>query len=375
MTLDRRRCLRGVAAGTVSLLTPLWLRAQPTTPAAAHRPLVWAADAPWRAWTLTTTVEVRDPGRETQVWLPLPSLSTPWQQTVTHTFQTQGEAHLRADGRYGAQMLHVRFARDERRPTVTLTTTVRTRDRASPWASPVARTAPVLTAAERRFWLAPTEWLPTDGIVRKTALEAVGSARSDRARAERIYDWVVRNAWREPTTRGCGPGDIRTMLETGNLGGKCADINALFVGLCRSAGLPARDVYGVRVAPSAFGYRQLGAPSEQLSGAQHCRAEVWLEGAGWCAMDPADVTKVMRHEFPDWIRDPRDPRVEPVRQALFGGWEGNWVGWNMAHDLDLPGARGPRLPFLMYPVAEVDGERLDSYSPNDFRYRIVAARA
>jgi hypothetical protein len=83
----------------------------------------------------------------------------------------------------------------------------------------------------------------------------------------------------------------------------------------------------------------------------------------------------MRHEFPDWIRDPRDPRVEPVRQALFGGWEGNWVGWNMAHDLDLPGARGPRLPFLMYPVAEVDGERLDSYSPNDFRYRIVAARA
>ena len=48
--------------------------------------------------------------------------------------------------------------------------------------------------------------------------------------------------------RGCGVGDIRAMLETGNLGGKCADLNALFVGLARAAGIPARDVYGVRVA-------------------------------------------------------------------------------------------------------------------------------
>ena len=38
------------------------------------------------------------------------------------------------------------------------------------------------------------------------------------------------------------------MLETGNLSGKCADLNALYVGLCRAVGVPARDVYGVRVA-------------------------------------------------------------------------------------------------------------------------------
>ena len=55
------------------------------------------------------------------------------------------------------------------------------------------------------------------------------------------------------------------MLETGNLGGKCADLNALFAGLCRSVGVPARDYYGLRVAPSAFGYRELGGnPSDLL---------------------------------------------------------------------------------------------------------------
>ena len=73
---------------------------------------------------------------------------------------------------------------------------------------------------------------------------------SDLEKARAIYDWIVENTFRDPKTRGCGVGDIRFMLESKNLSGKCADLNALYVGLARAAGLPARDVYGVRVAPS-----------------------------------------------------------------------------------------------------------------------------
>jgi len=43
------------------------------------------------------------------------------------------------------------------------------------------------------------------------------------------------------------------MLESKDLGGKCADLNALYVGLARAAGLPARDVYGIRIAKSDLG--------------------------------------------------------------------------------------------------------------------------
>ena len=78
-----------------------------------------------------------------------------------------------------------------------------------------------------------------------------------------------------PRYAAAAPATSRSMLETGNLGGKCADLNAIFVGMCRSVGVPARDVYGVRVAPSAFGYRELGANSANLKGAQHCRAEAY----------------------------------------------------------------------------------------------------
>src|SRR5690606_35031580 len=125
----------------------------------------------------------------------------------------------------------------------------------------------------------------------------------------------------------------------GNLGGKCADINALFVGLCRSVGVPARDVYGIRMAPSSFGYQQLGSNSAKLTGAQHCRAEVYLQAHGWTAMDPADVAKVMRQETPVWIKNLSDPLIAPVNAGLYGAWEGNWMAYNTAHDVKLPGSR------------------------------------
>jgi hypothetical protein len=80
----------------------------------------------------------------------------------------------------------------------------------------------------------------------------------------------------------------------------------------------------------------------------------------------------MREETPTWIKSVRDPLVAPVYQALYGGWEGNWVGFNMAHDVQLPGSRMGKLGFLMYPQAEDKQGRFDAYAPDDFRYQITA---
>jgi len=221
--------------------------------------------------------------------------------------------------------------------------------------------------------LAPAELMPLDGIVRKTALEATQGASGDVEKVRAIYQWVVARAHREPKVRGCGTGDIKTMLETGDLGGKCADLNAIFVGLCRSVGVPARDLYGLRLVPSAFGYRELGGNPANLKGAQHCRAEVFLRQHGWVAMDPADVLKVMRQETPEWIKDASHPLVAPVMKGLFGSWEGNWVAYNMAHDVTLPHGSGKgTLPFLMYPQGENSSGRFDELAPDAFRYTISA---
>jgi transglutaminase-like putative cysteine protease len=157
------------------------------------------------------------------------------------------------------------------------------------------------------------------------------------------------------------------MLETGNLTGKCADLNALYVGLARAAGLPARDVYGVRLADSKFGYRSLGR-SGDITKAQHCRAEVWLAGFGWAPVDPADVRKVVLEEKPGLTL--ADEVVVAARQTLFGAWEMNWLAYNFAHDLALPGSAEPKIPFLMYPQGENAAGRFDSLDAATFVYKL-----
>ena len=229
--------------------------------------------------------------------------------------------------------------------------------------------AAALSDADRKLYTSATALIPTDGMVKATSDKIVGNASSDLEKAQKLYDWVVENTFRNAKTRGCGIGDVASMLKTDNLNGKCADLNALLVGLARAQGIPARDVYGIRVVPSQFGFKALGAGSENVTKAQHCRAEVWLSGSGWTPVDPADVRKVVLEEPPGNLAV-GDAKVPAARKTLFGAWEGNWLAYNFAHDVALPGSNGPRLGFLMYPQAEVAGLRLDCLDPDTFRYTI-----
>ena len=362
--LARRNFLRNTALAAVSTALPAINFAQ-TAAARQFNP----QPGNWRTFELTTRVDIAKPQGSTRVWLPIASVNTDWQKSLESSFSSNGKAQITADGQYGARMLYVEFADNVAKPFVELTSRIQTQNRATNW----SQTSPATDdAASLKFWTQPTSLLPTDGIVRKTAQEAIKGAHTDAEKVQKLYNWIVANTFREPKVRGCGEGDIKTMLETGNLGGKCADLNALFVGLCRSVGIPARDVYGLRVAPSAFGYKELGGNSASLKGAQHCRSEVFVKGQGWVGMDPADVAKVMRQETPEWIKSPQNALVAPVNKALFGGWEGNWIAFNTAHDVSLPHAKGPKLGFFMYPTAENAGGRLDSYAPDDFKYQISA---
>ena len=364
----RRSLLAGGAALSALMSAPRWLHAQTLSAAAPGERRFDPQPGPWRSFEVTTQVTLADPVGESRIWLPVPSVDSPWQQSLESRLSSNGRARVLSDGAQGVRMVYAEFAAGVA-PVLEVTSRVRTRNRADLGS---ARRHPREDAATLRHYTRATRLLPTDGIVRETALAATRGATGDVAKARALYDWVVANAWREPQVRGCGEGDIKTMLETGNLGGKCADINALFVGLCRAVGLPARDVYGLRLVPSAFGYKELSGNPASLKGAQHCRAEVYLQAHGWVAMDPADVAKVMRLETPEWIKRTDHPVVAPVYRALFGGWEGNWLAWNTAHDVQLPGAQHGELNFLMYPTAETEEGRVDAYAPDAFRYTITA---
>ena len=58
--------------------------------------------------------------------------------------------------------------------------------------------------------------------------------------------------------------------------------------------------------------------------------------------------------------------------ALSGAWEADWLAYNFARDVVLPGVAGPTLEFLMYPQAEAASVRIDCLDPDNFRYTITA---
>jgi hypothetical protein len=50
----------------------------------------------------------------------------------------------------------------------------------------------------------------------------------------------------------------------------------------------------------------------------------------------------------------------------------NWMAYNFAHDVALPGSSGPLVNFFMYPQAETAEGRLDCLDPDKFRYEIIS---
>jgi transglutaminase-like putative cysteine protease len=248
MTTVRRTFLKNTATLAVASILPTINFAQGTPAQRQFNP----QPGQWRSFEVTTRVDILQPEGITRVWLPVPSVDADWQHSLDNAFSTNGSARMSSDAHYGAKMLYVEFAAGEKQPFVEITSRIQTQNRAVNWATKQAVHA---DAASLKAWTRPTALLPTDGIVRDTALKATQGAKTEVEKVRKIYDWVVSNTYREPTVRGCGEGDIKTMLETGNLGGKCADLNAIFVGMCRSMGIPARDVYGIRLVPSAFGYK------------------------------------------------------------------------------------------------------------------------
>ncbi len=330
----------------------------------------FASDSKWRMFEVTTRLEVTEAVGAVRAWVPVPLLtSTDYFEREPDSWSGnyKGARAIQYD-KYGTGIVFAEWAPGEKNPVLEVKSRFMTRDRRvdlSEKPNPRIKENPAVLS----YFKQPSKLIRTDGIVAATSKGIVAGLKKDVDKAQAIYDWIVDNTFRDSKVKGCGIGDISTMLESGYLGGKCADLNALYVGLARAAGLPARDVYGIRVAASKE-FKSLGK-ADDVTGAQHCRAEVYLNGYGWVPVDPADVRKVVLEEnLPGEPLPLDDPKVKKAREKLFGAWEMNWLPYNCAHDVRLPKSNGPELGYLMYPQSETANGRKDSLDAKNFSYTI-----
>lgn len=161
--------------------------------------------------------------------------------------------------------------------------------------------------------------------------------------ATAIYDWIVETMYRDPEVKGCGLGEVKALLK--KPGGKCADVHSVFVTLARAAGVPAREVFGIRLPNGKEG---------DMTEAQHCWAEFHMPGYGWVVVDPADARKAILEKKISL------ETAKPHRDYCFGAVDENRIAFGTGRDIRLnPPQKGEPSTYFIYPYAEADGKPLN----------------
>lgn len=211
-----------------------------------------------------------------------------------------------------------------------------------------------------QLYLGATRLGPIDGKIKELADQITQGKTTVLSKARAIYDWTCENTYRNPETMGCGVGDVYQFLK--EPGGKCADISSIYVALARAAGVPTREVFGIR---------QGKADVQDISKWQHCWAEFYLPGYGWVPVDPADVRKMMLKENLAFS----DSKTRVWQEYFWGGVDAFRIKLGEGRDLLLnPQHTGAPVNYLMYPYAQIGTRTLDWLDPKSFKYQIMYYR-
>ncbi len=290
--------------------------------------------------TIAVTIAAADDSKDVKIWLPYPV-----SDNVQDISDVKIEGNFSKDGIYrekktGNLALYAEWTKPAKNRMITLTFNAVGRELLKKDFPSEESEIPL----EIKEYLKSTQFIPTNGEVEKIALSITHDGQKISEKARAVYQWVVENTTRDPDVIGCGTGEVDKVLA--KRGGKCADISSVFVSIARAAGVPAREVFGLR----------LGKKHEQdMTKGYHCWSEFYVPGYGWVPADPADVRKLMLVNKLDLKAAQKHidyyfGAVEEYRIALARGGRGYYLN---PRQLDGP------LNYFMYPYAEVDGKSLE----------------
>ncbi|HEY5999686.1 MAG TPA: transglutaminase domain-containing protein [bacterium] len=321
--------------------------------AAVHLAALSAAAAE-RSGTIRFNISLATPAdaSSAKLWFPYPTSDLDQEITGLTFSGTYSNFSLSREARSGALYLYTEWRRPAGKPTLTVSFHAKARERKAPRLAERGGAIPpdVAKYVRAEFWI-PSD----DAKIVALAAKIVEGKSGILARARAVYDWTVENTRRDPDVPGCGTGRVQATLASRS--GKCADISSVFVALARATGVPAREVFGLR----------LGQPGEtDVTDGHHCWAEFYLPGTGWVPVDPADVRKIMLARNLDLAA------ARPYRDYYFGAVDQYRI---VLHK----GGRGvafaegnlEKVNYFMYPYAEIDGRPLDYCRPKTFSFTVA----
>lgn len=227
---------------------------------------------------IAVTVGAPDDSKDVRVWIPYPVSNSTQDISNVKINGNFSQSGIYGEKETGNLALYAEWTTPTKERVITLTFDATTRELARKDFPAVEPPIPV----DIREYLKSTAFIPTDGKVKEIAMSVTNDKQKISEKARAVYQWVVENTVRDPDVKGCGTGEVEKVIA--KKGGKCVDISSVFVSVARAAGVPAREVFGLRLGKN---------DEEDMTGGHHCWAEFYVPGYGWVPADPADVRKAM----------------------------------------------------------------------------------
>ncbi|MCD4757283.1 MAG: transglutaminase-like domain-containing protein [Arcobacteraceae bacterium] len=322
-----------------------------------------------RVFSIENSFELEINNQVAQLWVPLP-LDSEYQKVLDISYEGDfDEAHISNNNPYNTKLLYAKWNKNSKSRKLKVHFKVSMSERSVNLN--LATNSTTFPTKVKEF-LKGTTHTPLSKTITNFVYTIVDKNDTPLEKSQKIFDWTVSHMYRDEKVLGCGVGDATRIIEEKLFGGKCTDVSSIFVALLRNAGIPAREVFGIRAGASKIS-KSCGKADEKgfakITGGQHCRAEFYLNGIGWVPADPADVTKVMKQEK----RDINDKKIQDLKKYFFGNWEMNWVAFNYARDFILePKPAQYPLNMLGYPYAEMDDDVVDYYDAKNFKYQYTS---
>ncbi|MFN0051135.1 MAG: transglutaminase-like domain-containing protein [Planctomycetales bacterium] len=274
--------------------------------------------------------EVPKEARQVRLWLPFPSQS-PYQRVSNITINSDVPTSFQRDAEYGNPILFVETTGDAPRPArIELSCDIERVEHVNA----AARTAQAPQSRREKSQISkrllqPDRLVPLDDKIQSLARQVTRGATTDLEKVKAIYEHTVATLTYDKSGTGWGRGDIHYACDIKK--GNCTDFHAVFIGLCRASGIPARFEIGFPLPTDR--------PAGKIAG-YHCWAECYVEGYGWF---PVDASEAQKHP--------------EQRDYFFGAHDQHRVAFSQGRDVRLaPAQQGEPLNFFIYPYAEVDGK-------------------
>lgn len=304
--------------------------------------------------TFKVGIDSFEGAKKVRLWLPYP-VSNEYQNItdikIGGNFTSSG---VYRESKFGNTILYAEWKEPKSRPELAFSFKIE-RSEIIRKNFPKSRYSSI--SPEIKKFLLSSSHVPTTGKVKDLAEKATKGKKSILLKAEAIYDFLVEKYQRDPNVKGCGTGDVLTLVKT--KAGKCVDIHSVFAALARSVGVPFREIFGIRMSSKK---------EDDITGSYHCRGEFYLPGYGWVPVDASDVLKLMLKKNLTL----NDPEVKEARSYFFGSQTETYIDFGTGRDLVLnPPQDGEKLNYFMYPYAEVDGKPLDYLSQKELKYTVT----